>query len=180
MKNLVLIGIILTLFSCKNEAPTENKLTTQKKYTIDELESDTNWVEITDIDTLDLPCIWLDLFKMGKIIRNEDEYKTMYNESKAKMDHSELPYCKKDTNYIDVDFSSRSLILFEIRSGGGGPFFKRRIFKNSSLKEYRYILEITIRTAGTKENSGFTEVVSIPKVSIDMNMSFDTLRYNSN
>lgn len=174
MKIIILVLAILAFIGCKEEAPTENKLITQQKYTIEELENDTNWVEITDIDTLELPCIWLDLFKRGKLIRQESEYNDMYDESKALMDHSELPYCKDDTNYINVDFLTRSLVLFEVRSNGGSPTFNRRIFKNSSLKEYRYILELTIRS-GSKENSGFTEVISIPKVNEDYEFKFDTL-----
>lgn len=179
MKDIILMIVMLAFIGCKEEAPTENKLITQQKYTIEELENDTNWVEITDIDTLELPCIWLDVFEMGELCRNQTDYNSLYNESKSLMDHSELPYCIDDTNYINVDFLTRSLVLFEVRSNGGKPTIKRRIFKNESIKEYRYILELTIRTL-TKENSGFTEVISIPKVSNDMNMIFDTLRFYNN
>lgn len=51
----------------------------------------------------------------------------MYNESKDYKDHSELYYCKDDTNYINVDFSNRDLILFEVTTGGS-PLFKRKFF----------------------------------------------------
>ena len=176
MKKIILIIALITFIGCYEEAPTEPKIDLKKEYTLEELENDPDWVEITDIDTLELPCIWLDLFELGKIYKSEAEYELLYNESKDLMDHSEMHYCKDDTNYIDVDFESRSLILFEVRSNGGGPFFKRKIFKNSKFKQYRYLIDITI-TDVTKENSGFTEAISIPNVSTDMEIIFDTLRY---
>ncbi|MFA7326042.1 MAG: hypothetical protein WC121_05210 [Candidatus Kapaibacterium sp.] len=176
MKNIIIALAIIAFVGCKEESPTENKLITQQKYTIAELESNPDWVEVTDIDTLELPCIWLDVFEMGEISRTAEEYKELYKESKSLDMGYEMPYCNEDTDYIDLDFSTRSLILFEVRSNGGSPLLERRIFKNSKLNQYRYILEITKRS-GTKENSGFTEVISIPKVSSDSNVMFDTLMY---
>lgn len=179
MKSIIIIISLILFGGCKEESPTENRLIVQQKYTIAELESDTNWVEITDIDTLTLPCIWTDVYEIGELCKSDSEFTSLYNESKSLMNHSEMPYCNEDTNYINIDYSLRSLILFDVSSNGGKPIFNRRIFKNSSLKEYRYILELTIRSL-TEENSGFTEVVSIPKVSGDMTMIFDTLRFYNN
>ncbi|MFA7327867.1 MAG: hypothetical protein WC121_14465 [Candidatus Kapaibacterium sp.] len=176
MKNIVIAFVLIAFVGCNEESPTENKLTNQQKYTIEELESNSDWVEVTDIDTLELPCIWLDVFEMGEISRTDDEYKALYKESKLLDMGYEMPYCDKDTDFIDLDFSTRSLILFEVRSNGGSPLLERRIFKNSKLNQYRYILEITKRS-GTEENSGFTEVISIPKVSSNSNVMFDTLMY---
>lgn len=174
MKKIIYIIAIIAFVGCKENAPTENKINLDKKYTIDELENDPDWVEITDIDTLELPCIWFDLFERGKLIKQESEYIDLYNESKAFKDHSELYYCKDDTNYINVDFSNRDLILFEV-STGGSPLFRRKIFKNSILNQYRYLLEITIRSV-SKVGFSFTEVISIPNISNETEMKFDTLR----
>lgn len=174
MKNIILIIAIMAFVGCKEETPTEQKVNPDKKYTLEELENDPDWVEITDIDTLELPCIWYDLFERGKLIKLESEYKDMYNESKDYKDHSELYYCKDDTNYINVDFSNRDLILFEVTTGGS-PLFKRKIFKNSRLNQYRYLLEITIRSV-SKVGLSFTEVITIPNISNNTDMIFDTLR----
>lgn len=177
MKKILLILALIAFWGCDENTPTKNEVkeNLDKKYTLEELESDPNWVEITDIDTLDIPCIWYDLYEMGKLIRTDAEFKNLYNESKALTKHSELP-CQNDTNYIEVDFSNRDLILFEVRTNGGAPLFKRKIFKNSKLNQCRYLLEITIRDV-TKEGAGLTEAISIPKISKDTEMIFDTLRY---
>ena len=174
MKNIILIITIIAFVGCKEETPTEQKVNPDKKYTLDELENDPDWVEVTDIDTLELPCIWYDLFESGKLIKQESEYIDMYNESKDYKDHSELYYCKDDTNYINVDFSNRDLILFEVTTGGS-PLFKRKIFKNSKLNQYRYLLEITIRSV-SKVGFSFTEVITIPNIFNNTDMRFDTLR----
>lgn len=179
MKSIIIIISLILFGGCKEESPTENQLIVQQKYSITELENDTNWVEITDIDTLELPCIWTDVYDMGELCRSQSDYTSLYNESKALEDHSEMPYCKNDTNILDFEFSSRSLILFEVMTNGGGPSFQRKIFKNTSLKKYRYIVEITINS-GTEENSSLSEVISIPKISADSEMIFDTLRYYNN
>ncbi len=176
MKKIILAIAIIAFVGCKEEAPTENKLNLQQKYTIAELESNSDWVELTDIDTLEIPCIWTDVYELGEVTRNNNEYKALYNESKSLIKDHNMPYCKEETDFIDLDFSTRSLILFEVRSNGGSPKIKRRIFINSDLNQYRYILEIT-KTSDTKENSGFTEVISIPKVSSNYNVVFDTLMY---
>lgn len=177
MKYIILILALLAFWGCDENAPTKNdvKENLDKKYTLEELESDPNWVEITDIDTLEIPCIWYDLYERGKVIRTDAEYKDLYSESKALMEHSEFA-CKNDTNYIDVDFIKRDLILYEVSTNGGSPLFKRKIFKNSKLNQFRYVLEITI-TDVTKEEALFAEAISITKISNDTEMIFDTLRY---
>ncbi len=176
MKKILLILALIAFWGCDENTPTKNEVkeNLDKKYTLEELESDPNWVEITDIDTLDIPCIWYDLYEMGKLIRTDAEFKNLYNESKALTKHSELP-CENDTNYMDVDYSNRGLILFEFGPIGGSPLFKRKIFKNSNLNQFRYVLEITIRSA-SKVGYNFTEAISLPKISKDTEMIFDTLR----
>lgn len=174
MKNIILIIALIAFIGCDEEAPTEQKVNLDKKYTIEELESDPDWVEITDIDTLEIPCIWFDLYERGKLIKQENEYKQLYDESKVLIENSGLP-CNNDTDSIDVDFSNRDLILFEVTTGGD-PLFKRKIFKNSISNQYRYLLEITFRSV-SKVGFSFTEAISIPKISNDMEMIFDTLRY---
>lgn len=177
MKNIILILALLAFVGCGEDPPTKNEVkeNLDKEYTIEELESDPNWVEVTDIDTLEIPCIWYDLYERGKVIRTDAEFKNLYNESKALMEHSEIQ-CKNDTNYIDVDFIKRDLILYEVSTNGGSPLFKRKIFKNSKLNQCRFVLEITI-TDVTKEEALFAEAISIPKISNDTEMIFDTLRY---
>lgn len=71
MKNIILIIALIAFVGCKEETPTEQKVNLDKKYTLEELENDPDWVEITDIDTLKLPCIWYDLFERGKLIKQE-------------------------------------------------------------------------------------------------------------
>ena len=175
MQNIILILAIIAFVGCKEETPTEQKVNIDKKYTLEELENDPDWVEVTDIDTLEIPCIWINLYERGKLIKLESEYKDLYSESKALMDHSEMTYCKDDTNYIDVDFSNKDLILFEVTTGGD-PLFKRKIFKNSISNQYRYLLEITFRSV-SKVGFSFTEAITIPNITNDTEMIFDTLRY---
>ncbi len=178
MNKILLLLALLAFIGCSDDnAPTKNEVkeNLDKKYTLEELESDPNWVEMTDIDTLEIPCIWYDLYERGKLIKQENEFKQLYEESKVLIENSGLP-CNNDTNYIDVDFSKRDLILFEVRTNGGSPWFIRKIFKNSKLNQCRYVLDITIRDV-TKEGAGYTEAISIPKISKDTEMIFDTLRY---
>ena len=173
MKNIILLIAIIAFVGCDEETPTEQKVNLDKKYTIEELESDPDWVEVTDIDTLEIPCIWYDLYERGKLIKLESEYKDLYEESKILIENSGLP-CNNNTDIIDVDFSNRDLILFEVTTGGD-PLFKRKIFKNSISNQYRYLLEITFRSV-SKVGFSFAEAISIPNISIDTEMIFDTLR----
>lgn len=52
---------------------------------------------------------------------------------------------------------------------------KGNFFKNSRLNQYRYLLEITIRSV-SKVGFSFTEAITIPNISNNTDMRFDTLR----
>jgi hypothetical protein len=171
MKNFILILSIIAFVGCKEETPTEPKITIQKEYTLEELENDTNWVEITDIDTTEKICVWGSIIMHGKEVNSSVELDTLYKLSEEL--GFGLPYRCVMTDSLDVNFQTRTMLLFWI------DFHKdrieRRIYKNTIAKKYLY-LAIVHNYVTNLDNSTFYESITIPKVSNDYSIVFDSLR----
>ncbi len=170
MKKIILIIAIIAFVGCKEEAPSEPKITIKKEYTLEELENDTNWVEITDLDTLlKFPCIWKDIIEFGRIVNDLEEFKDIFKES-DELGREYTEYCF-DVDSFDIEFRDRTLILYYI--DWLDLNVKRKIYKNNILKTYVYIVELYKRTEWTAQSFG--DLITLPKLESNYTFVFDSV-----
>jgi hypothetical protein len=131
MKNLILLLALLAFVGCDENTPTKNEVkeNLDKEYTLEELESDPNWVEITDIDTIMGTCIHPSLYYEGIIIRNEFELDSFISESIIKFGSLDFEDCNDDLEDLDIDTNTSNLILFSAGVNSGARI-KRKIFRH--------------------------------------------------
>ncbi len=177
MKYLIFILAIavMLLVSCEKEQPT-NFSATYDKY---QIQNDSDWVEITDIDTLNSclgPAYWIRENNKYIIIKNENEYKTIFDDAVATLG-KDFIIAKCDTVYkpTGVDFSKRFIISYKIATGD--VKFTRKIFKNKISKDYFYLVSIT-NFSSNEILRGWGESISLPIINSDINVVFDTLHTN--
>ena len=167
MKTIIIIAIlsIIALACQKEDMPVE-----QIQYTLEQLENDTNWVEIIDIDTLKQPvCIEKDRYNHSIVIETAEEFNNLYKNSEDWRKENSIYFTQECSDEINVDFKKRTLILVA-SSNGGFPVFKRKIFINYTEKKIIYYLE-NKSTSTTEDLKVFHENITIPK----FNNSFDIL-----
>ena len=178
MKKAVLflaVSVLMLMISCGDDQPTKFS-----EYVFDKrnIKNDTNWVEVTDIDTVDV-CIHYEVYSDGKVASSEEQFKgyflknLQYNFSGDPIKYS----CYFNYTSPDIDFAKRDVILYSTLTGGGFPINTRQLYKNTQSKQYLYLLTIK-RTDVTEENSFFDETITIPKIEKGYDITFDTLRFD--
>ena len=180
MKKVVLflaVSVLMLMISCGDDQPTK-----VSEYVFDKrnIENDTNWVEVTDIDTVDA-CIATSLYDdaKGLLIKSENEYLNYFNLSLQDEDYvyfvNKYPqYTNCTTTYqsSNIDYTKRHLLLFDVRTGGQ-PVCVRKIYRNNAAKVIIYLVDI--QAGYTMENSGFGENITIPKIPSEFNFIMDTI-----
>lgn len=172
MKYLVIIITIIAIIACEKDSPdVTNSITTENKYTIEELENDTNWVEVTEIDTVGVVCGYNNGSAPDKsfVIRSTEDLSNLEELILVKKD------CEKNQN-LNIDFLSNVVIVSAFSQEPSD--YERRIFKNKILKEIRYIFSVR-RDFNAQINQRldyWTEVVSLKT---DFNIICDTLKINT-
>ncbi len=176
MKAIIILAMaVLLLVSCEKEQPT-NLSATYDKY---QIQNDSDWVEVTDIDTLN-PCFgpahWIRHNNKYIIIKNENDYKTIFDEDVATFG-KDFIIAKCDTVYkpTGVDFSTRFMISYKIATGDDE--YTRKIFRNKFSNEYLYLVSITYLSSN-KILRGWGESISLPIINSDIKVLFDTLHTN--
>ena len=136
---LVLISImILGLYSC--EKASTSAIQEEKKYTLEEILADTNWIEITDtlhyedIKQLSFESIGWKKETLKIITTNED-----YVKLKVKNDTTYFGY--KPIELKQVDFDKYDLIGYYFLDRGDK--IKKIYFQNKNSKEVFYFIELT-------------------------------------
>jgi len=169
MKHILLLIAILTLVSCNDDSPTDKSDDQiQTEYTLEELESDPDWVEITDIDTTKkIKCIWREVKEFGRVIKDKNELKSLYNESYKK--YGEYPNPCYDADSLEIDFDNRTLLLFW--EGIHPDNVSRNIFKNEKSKIVVYLTSYSFIETNLV-NVTFGEEIAIPKVSKEFRIVF--------
>ena len=179
-------SILMLILSCSEEQPTKFS-----EYVFDKrnIENDTNWVEVTDIDTVENICY--DQFDVigGILCRNESEYRNYYDiaqeriyQLKSKLSQQKrdsLGNCYKFNDYIspDVDFSTQILILYSMTSGFAN--WERKLFYNIKNDEFFYLLKIdTSPSNGEYILVFYNDAIKIPKLSDKTRITFDTLIFH--
>lgn len=181
MKKTVLflaVSLLMLIISCSEEQPTK-----VLEYVFDKrnIENDTNWVEFTDIDTLDDICFdWYDTYG-GVIINSEEEYKEVFSRAFPSDNTNYRPFhCHFWTldDYIkpDIDFETRSMIIYSW--GDALVEYVRKIYYNKKNDEYFYLLTVDLLGDGIPL-SLHLEAISLPKIPNLEKIKFDTI-YNSN
>jgi hypothetical protein len=186
MKKAVLFlttSVLMLMISCGDEQPTK-----VSEYVFDKrnIENDTNWVEITDIDTVENTCY--DQFDVigGVLCMNESEYRNYYDlaqeriyQLKSKLSQQKrdsLGNCYKFNNYTspDVDFNTHDLILYSMTSGFAN--WERKLFFNDHDNEYFYLLTIdTSPSNGEYILVFYNDAIKIPKLNNSTKIKFDTI-----
>ena len=164
MRNYIIFFIaIMALLST---ACSEKQIT---EFTIEEIENDPEWVDVTKIDTVEA-CIAHNLFDENPLIINSEATYKEYNQKSLEYEpfldkirlYPELTRCTEEYQPSGIDFSSRSLILF-YKITGGQPTCTRNLYRNDEKKMYIYAVKIQ-KTTTTQEGSGFSEHITIPKI----------------
>ena len=179
MKNILLILALLAFVGCDENAPTKNEVkeSPDKKYTLEELESDPNWVEITDIDTIKSPCIDWELYEMGKLFRDKESIKKLVLLYDTTSIFYKNDLCEKNIDLYNINYNIKDVILFNCGIGGGGPITIRRIFKNDKYKVIYYYLSVE-PTSGTFEYIVYGDAIVIDKLPADYIFVSDTVFIN--
>lgn len=182
MKNSIflLISFMILTVSCKQEQPTNLSLN-YDKYLV---QNDSDWVEVTDIDTVKV-CISDKLYKNGIALTTEADYKSLFFETLKDDDYlwhirnyPNKTSCTEEYQTPQIDFEKQTLVLYRAPHGGGNPQFIRKIYRNSITNELLYLLETIINTQ-TMENSYFVESITIPRLNNGNQIKFDTINtYN--
>ncbi len=158
---LILLAAFTMLFpSCTEKQATE--------FTYDDylsLQSDDDWVEIMDIDTvqddiLKVKCIDRNSVEGGVIIRSKEDLADVYDSQLFKDIDSTLN-CSDSLDNINLDFDNRDYILTMINSTPAE--FKRSLMLNEDTKEVLYIVEVQMINR-TEKLVYWSEWISIPKL----------------
>jgi len=179
MKKLSILSLALFMLfavGCKNEQPTLYSL--PDKYTI---QNDTNWVEVIDIDTVEVcfgPSYWNSkgMINHQIILNSENEYKAIFDDAVATTGR-EFHLTKCDTIYkpTGINFSERIMLLY--RLSGGDYEFSRKIYYNKNLNEYLHLT--TVKFLSYNEIMRvFNDNISLPKHNDNTKIVFDTLHIN--
>lgn len=162
MKNIILIITIIAFVGCKEETPTEQKVNIDKKYTLDELENDPDWVEVTDIDTLDAPCIHPEIYKEGKILFNENDFNSLYTESVRTYGELDEEICNNVFSKYLID-TTKNCVIFYFNKTNKYPLITRRVFKSVDSNKLIYFVEIK-RTSGNEGGDIYIDRIKVPKL----------------
>lgn len=174
MKKIIFIIAIVAFVGCKEEAPTEPKINLDKEYTLEELENDTNWVEVTDIDTVLRPCVNINLMKQGVVIRNEKNFNTIIEESFSKYGETENnEYCYNDFEMYNIDTNTKSIILFTSLTNMG-PKITRKIFKHN-IQDFLVYYNKLEATHGNEGVNLYMDFIKIPKTK---SLKFNIVKIN--
>jgi hypothetical protein len=173
---MILFAVLM--FSCDKSTVNPTNCPGYNKLTI---QNDSNWVEVFDIDTVDIcfgPTYWIDQNKMDHniIINSENEYKSIFDD--AVTTSGKYFYLSKcDTVYkpTGVDFNNRFMIIYHLTSAD--VIFTRQIFKNKCFNEYLYLVSIN-RLSLNKIGKRFSENISLPKINTETKVVFDTIQVN--
>ncbi len=175
---LVLISImILGLYSC--EKASTSAIQEEKKYTLEEILADTNWIEITDtLHYNDIPQLTFRTLNWDhnsiKIISNTESYEKLKIISDTTYP-GYSPIILKDINFNSYDLIG---LLYNDR----GNVIKKMYFKNINTKQVFYFVELTRYTKDGivdeiyRESQNWLIIPKIPndyKIFTDINVKYE-------
>lgn len=151
MKYFIIFATLIILIACQEESPDlTNSITTENKYTIEELENDTDWVEITDtLQYSDHFC-----FEETEIVNS------YYFDNLDSLENS-IVYdsCEVFKNLSSMDNNNYDFIGVSLM--GVIEYFELRAFYNSGIMDYQIF--ITYKLTGEFIYMINTRVVRIPE-----------------
>lgn len=186
LKYFASIAFLFCLFACTEDSAT--KFSDYNKVTI---QSDSNWVEVTQIDTVYDLCFSAEDVMNGVVCRTINDYRTYYDliqnrirTTKEKLSQelrNEMGPCYKYDSLIppDIDFDNRDLILFGTNWGGFADT-ERKLYYNSQTEEYIYLLTISVNDRYSKILNWYDDAITIPKLTNIDKIRFDTVMVYTN
>jgi len=175
----ILANISILLFlSCNYEQVTE----TPKKYDMNTILNDSNWVEI--IDTIDVTdqiiCLAQELIQgKGTVLQSENYYRELWEKSITEYPMS-IINCNNvyvyDSNKVkyetpNVNLNERTVLGYFVITGIANTY--RYIYKNDKTNEYLYLLKIR-STSPNYRGDGYFAWTSVPKITEKYSVIFDT------
>jgi hypothetical protein len=159
MKKIIILIVIATsiLFIACNEN--------------ESIKYEDKWIEITDTANVELRCLDCDVYREGRIIRTEEDYKSLWQMS---VDTYPPNHPWGDcTQYIspDFDFDNRDLLGVCIVTGIANTY--RKIFINHYLKECLFTLDIEV-VSNALRGDAYSKWTSIPKIPENYKVTFDS------
>ena len=186
LKYFVSIAFALCLFACTEDSAT--KFSDYNKVTI---QSDPNWVEVAEIDTVYDLCFSAEDVMNGVVCRSLNDYKTYYDliqnrirttkEKLSQEQRNEMGPCYKYDSLMppDIDFNNRDLILFGTNWGGFADT-ERKLYYNSQTEEYLYLLKISFTDPLPEILNWHKDAFAIPKLTNIDKIRFDTVMVYTN
>ena len=158
------LSVLMLMISCGDDQPTK-----VSNYVFDKrnIENDTNWVEVKDIDTVDISCLTGNDIYLGKIFESEIDFKNFYDTS----------FCGRKYGYksTQVNFNTNFMILYGMNSNDVNWY--RKIYYNQASNEYLHLLKIE-RTSDHANMTWFLESVQLPRRTAKTKVTFDTINTN--
>lgn len=177
-----IVSILMLMISCSDDQPTK-----VSNYVFDKrnIENDTNWIEIFDIDTVFDICFHWEDVENGVICNSEDDYKHFYNISQERIKdlkqrlsqetRDKLGPCYKYNDYFspNIDFEQRDLIIYSTHAGMSE--FERKLYYNQVENEYFYLVTINYIVDELTIMKIFPEAITLPKLINNNKIKFDTI-----
>jgi len=161
--NLALMLMSITLFFGCNEA--EIVSPSSLKITLEELENNSDWQEITNIDSVNI-CYF---GEFEQLLVRESDYKKWFIKKQSSRDDNEKRE-SKCYNFFEeynapIDFNERDLILqYDVHIDWGKSNWETRLFLNTNKNHFVFyqIVKVDVRHFGGRGHS--YESLSIPKL----------------
>lgn len=179
---IILLSVLSVLFLLVIFACSKEQLTETQHVNLQEIQNDSNWVEILDtINVTDkITCLASSLIHWGTVFNSENDYKLIWD--KSVNDYPEEigmcngmkfnPKLSKPQFYItNINFNERTVLGFDLMTGPAKC--QRHIFINDNKKKYLYELQIKV-TSNNDRGDGYYNWISISKLKSGYSISFDT------
>jgi hypothetical protein len=160
----------------------EKQITEFTQSDLEQMQQDTNWVKITDIDTvqndiLKVKCIDRNSIEGGILIRSKEELVDVYDSQLFKDIDSNLN-CSDSLDNINLDFENRDHII-SLFYASQMDKWKRSIFINFSTNEIKYVIEkIHSGDIINDKRTYWSEWISLPKLNGDFKLNSTVLYIN--
>jgi hypothetical protein len=171
MKNLLILSMLtIFLFACKDEGAAGPMGETE--YTLEELENDTNWIEVTDYELLEIPCLKVHELEEKYYFKNDEDYQELSNYfyDNSSCTFSSLPEVDFDKEEV-IGFSNIGAVFYQGNNIEKGDSLGIRLFYNYKYNKvvlkYKIILGDFGRHSATVVN--FFWLKSFKNDSLQMN-----------
>ncbi len=173
MKNLLILAMLtIFIFACKDEGAAGPMSETQ--YTLEDLENDTNWVEVTDYELLEIPCLKVQDLEEKYYFQNDEDYQDLSNffYDNSSCTFNTLP----EINFDEEEVIGVSFIDYPLEEY---DYFQMKVFYNSNEKKITVYCEAEYDTTQSRNELAFMYRKWIKKSTDSFSNELELI-YNSN